>query len=189
MCPSISGLGGSDDGNQTAFEQVVNLSCYLHTTYDIDIYTVAFGTASSVNGTKTLNLSAACDNVTHFYTTNNISAIAEIYQNISSSIVSGFSALESQLIVFSGNSFAESVLYPDSYISYNFTPVISPPVPGEIEVTFESPKFTSCNQTIQIPENVRVLDAKITSYSGSHWTDYLSIDGVEVYNLSKYDSS
>jgi hypothetical protein len=189
MCPDIANLGGSSDGNETAFEQVINISCYLHNNLNISMYSVAFGTASSVNGTKTLNLSAACDNVTHFYTTTNVSAIAQIYQDIASSIVSGFSSRESQAMVFTGGSFAESTLYPDSYIAYNYTSIVEPPIPGEIEVSFESSKFNGCNQTIIIPQGVRVLDAKITSYSGQHWTDYLSIDNIEVYNLSKYDSS
>jgi len=188
MCPDIPNLGGSSDGTETAFEQVVNISCYLHTKYNISMYSVAFGTASSINGTKTLNLSAACDDPTHFYTTTNVSAIAQIYQDIASSIVTGFSSRESQAIIFSGGSFASSTLYPDSYISYNYTSIITPPNPGEIELTFESPKFTTCNQTITIPEEVRIIDAKITSYSGPHWTDYLSVNGVEVFNLSKYNS-
>ncbi len=189
MCPTIADLGGSEDGNETAFAQVVNLSCYLHNSRNISIYSVAFGTSSSINGTKTLNLSAACDNSTHFYTTTDVSAIADIYQDIASSIVSGFSTRESQAMIFSGSAFAESTLYPDSYIAYNYTSLISPPVPGEIEITFESSKFNDCSPTINLPSGMRIIDAKITSYSGQHWTNYLSIDDVEVYNLSKYNSN
>ncbi|MGV8086044.1 MAG: hypothetical protein ACP5N1_00280 [Candidatus Woesearchaeota archaeon] len=180
-CPNIPGLW-------TALNQLVNISCYIHNTYDVSMYSVAFGTQITPAGTLALNLSAACDNSSHFYTTNNVSAIADIYQDIASSIVSGFSSRESQAIVFSGGTFAESTLYPDSYIAYNYNSSVMPPVTGEIEVSFESQKFSNCTEIINIPEGVRVIDAKITSYSGPHWTDYLSIDGIEVYNLSHYGS-
>jgi len=103
-------------------------------------------------------------------------------------MLSGFFAIESQLIIFSGGTYASSNLYPDSYISYNFTPIVQNATPNEIEVTVESPKFTSCNSQVYIPAGIKVIDAKIVSYSGIHWTDFLSVNGDDVYDLSRYNS-
>jgi len=64
---------------------------------------------------------------------------------------------------------------------------VSPATPGEIEVTFESPKFSNCTPQVYIPAGLRIVDAKIVSYSGIHWTDYLGVNNNQVYNLSNYD--
>jgi len=166
----------------------MNISCYLHAKYDVSIFSVAFGTSVGADGIKALNMSASCDNTSHFYNSNNISGLSDIYDKLADTINSEHFKTESQTIVFSSGSFAASTLYPDSYILYNYSTSVIPPSPGEIELTFESSKFSSCNDSIEIPEGVRVIGAKIVSYSGPHWTDYLSIDNIEVFNLSKYNS-
>jgi len=192
-CPDYASLDGGSSFNvygwERPIEQLYNISCYLNNKYNIGIFAVAFGSGLSDDGIKSLNMSAACDNATHFYNANNVSGLSNIYQSIASSILSGFLATQSQVILFSGGSFAPSTLYPDSYISYNFTPIVSPATPDEIEVVFESPKFTDCDPQVNIPSGLRVVDAKIVSYSGIHWTDYLNVNGNEAYDLSEYNPS
>lgn len=189
MCPNIPGLGGSSDGDERAFEQVINTSCYLHNKYNISIYSVAFGTAVSLNGTKTLNLSAACDNASHFYAATDVSEIADIYQDIASSATGGFFTKESQALVFSGGNFSASNLYGDSYISYTYTPVTEPPEPNEISVEMQTAQFNDCSATVDLPTGIKVVDAKVTSYSGKHWTRTLIINSNVVYNLTDYNSN
>ena len=192
MCPNVPSItdpGGGAAGTEQALEQLYNISCYLHSKYNVGLYAVAFGAGVSPMGVKTLNMSASCDNSSHFYMSSNASGLSNIYQSIAGSILSGFLAVQSQVILFSGGTFAPSTLYPDSYISYNFNPIVQAATPDEIEVTFESPKFTNCNPQINIPPGLRVVDAKIVSYSGIHWTDYLSVNGNETYNLENYNSN
>ncbi|RJQ16826.1 hypothetical protein C4573_02055 [Candidatus Woesearchaeota archaeon] len=189
QCPNLPTLGGSADGDERALEQVVNLSCYLNDYHNISVFTVAFGLGISENGTKALNLSAACDNSSHFYTSNNISGLADLYQDIADSILTGFGSVKSQIIVTSGGGFDVSNLYPDSYIEYSYKPLIETPDKNEISIVAESDKFSSCNASIDIPSGIRVIDAKVISYSGEHWTDYAAFNGQQVFNLSLYDNA
>ncbi|MEM4260440.1 MAG: hypothetical protein QXG00_04345 [Candidatus Woesearchaeota archaeon] len=188
QCPDLADIGTSGDGEENAFEQVINISCYLHNYYNVSIYTVAFGIGTSLYATRMLNKSASCDNSSHFYLANNVSGLADIYQDIADSILNSFSTRESQIIIVSGGNYEESILYPDSYIEYNYTPLVNSPDVNEIELVIETPKFNNCTPVVDIPGGVRVIDSKIVSYSGQHWTDFVSINGVEVYNLSKYDN-
>lgn len=179
-CRDIPAIGAASD-------QVVNLSCYLHNNYNISIYTVAFG--PEIAGRQTLSIAAACDNSSHYYLADNVSGLADIYQDIADSILTGFSTRESQVIVVSGGGYEESTLYPDSYIEYNYSPIVNNPDVNEIELVIESPKFSVCNPQIDIPTGLRIIDSKLVSYSGEHWTDFLSVNGIEVYNLSRFDNT
>jgi hypothetical protein len=40
-----------------------------------------------------------------------------------------------------------------------------------------------------LPPNIEVQDAFVTSYSGVHWTKEVSVNGMNVFNLTKYGST
>lgn len=171
-----------------AISQLVNVSCYLHNYHNISIYSIAFGEVST-NGRLGLQMAAACDNASHFYSSKNASGLSQIYQDIADSILTGFSTRQSQVIVVSGGGYEKSTLYPDSYIDFNYTPIVGKPETNEILLSFESEKFQNCTPQVEIPLGIRIIDSRIISYSGHHWTDFVSVNNKEVFNLSHYDSN
>jgi len=174
--PSDGGSWNCDDND--ADQEAIDFACLAHNLYNISIYAVAFGSGAD---TDTLNQSACCDNCSHFYTSNNVTELTEIYEDIAEKMLEATRDSQS-LMIESG--FTNSILYNDSYIEIEYDPNVNMLVPGEITITLETPKFDDCTPSIDIPEGVRIIDAKITSYSSQYWTDYLSINGNEVFNLS-----
>ncbi len=190
-CPNSSdsftgNLCGDHQPIGLSAEQAYNISCHLFDQHNISLFSVVFGNVSA-DGRLTLNLSVSCDNSSHFYDYNNVSGLAEIYQDIADSILTGFSSRQSQIIVTTGD-YEKSTLYPDSYIEFGYNPIVEEPHANEISLTFESPKFSSCNPQIFIPEGLRIIDSRITSFSGHHWTDFVGINSHEVFNLSHYNA-
>jgi hypothetical protein len=62
------------------------------------------------------------------------------------------------------------------------------PHPNEISVEMQTDQFNNCLVNIDIPSGIRIGDAKVTSYSGEHWTKTLIVNSNVVYNLSQYGS-
>jgi hypothetical protein len=107
-----------------------------------------------------------------------------------------------QKATITGNVIFNNVLYPDSYIEFRYSPVVIPYQYGEISLTREASRLKDLTgDTISTPykegwfnisDQVKVVDAKITSYSSDYWTDMLWINssttGVweEVYNLTYF---
>jgi hypothetical protein len=91
--------------------------------------------------------------------------------------------------VITGGNVSASNLYRDSYISYNYTPVAQISELNEISVEIQSKQFENCSAQVNIPDGVTIVDAKVTSYSGLHWTRVLKINSNVVYNLTGYDSN
>jgi hypothetical protein len=176
-CTTISGW-------ETPSQEVIRKACEAHNLYNITVYTIAFGNAGQ-SAINTLNASACCDDCSHFYSSNNAEEILEIYKRIAQDmIIIGF---EQQGMNITGN-LTESILYPDSYIEVKYNPTITLQF-GNIPVPLESPAFGNnlSDGMFEVAQNVNVLDAKVTSYSGDMWTDYLNINNLtEVYNLSYY---
>jgi hypothetical protein len=92
----------------------------------------------------------------------------------------------------------ENVLYPDSHIEFNYTPVLNPFEYGEIELTRQTDRlknllnFNSNGSFVEadyfIPENVKVVDERVTSYSSQYWTDrvYVMDNMTRIYWLGYY---
>ncbi|RLC75416.1 MAG: hypothetical protein DRJ03_30300 [Chloroflexi bacterium] len=113
--------------------------------------------------------------------------IAEVIANVS---------LQAQMINITGNVSMDNILYPDSYIKFDTS---APPMlkHGETLLTLESLPFGNniSNGTFFVPNKTRPIDAKVTSYSGPYWTNFLKINSSntggwkEVYNLTDYGSN
>jgi hypothetical protein len=110
--------------------------------------------------------------------------LQDIYRQIAYDILSR--AVQINQLVSTVGNVTKSILYPDSYIEINYTPISERADYDEIGVNIEEKKFTSCNPSFEIPGGIRVSDAKVTSYSGEHWTDSLIVNSIEVFNLSSY---
>jgi hypothetical protein len=131
---------------------------------------------------------------------NNVDELKKIYGAFGELFVKlGYTT---QQATITGNTNFNNVLYPDSRIEFQYSPDIIPYEYGEISLTREASRLKDLTgDTISIPykegwfnisDQVKVADAKITSYSSDYWTDMLWInssvtgDWEEVHNLTYY---
>jgi hypothetical protein len=201
--------------------ETVNKSCEARDIYGINVYAVAFGIHADVdllNQTACWNCTA-CDpsedlnnpdcwlsDCNPVYTSDDADELKKIYRKIAKEIVEiGYAA---QRVNITGGVPLENILYTDSYIEYNYTPliIVDPDEHGRVSITREGKRlreftgedFITDQATktkegwYDIPEGVTLVDAKITSYSSEFWTDRLLInssatgDWVTIYNLTNY---
>jgi len=194
-CPSIGAFGACGWSNEYRYsaEQLVNLSCYYAQRQNMSIYSVAFGDVAAC-GKLALNLSALCDPdytplEPHYFESDDPEGLSHIYGHIANELRLSFSIKKSQIISFEGD-FEKSILYPDSYIYLNYSPIVEPMIHGEVPLYFESPDFGGCVLNFTIPNQIRILEANLLSYSGEHWTDFVSVNNslgtFIAYNLSQF---
>lgn len=77
-----------------------------------------------------------------------------------------------------------TILHEDSYIKTEFNPEDLMAY-GELSFVLSSPPFNdtvNCKGYLYVPEDVKIVDAKVTSYSSEHWTDFLSVQNAQGYN-------
>jgi hypothetical protein len=179
-----NGLSGSC-GTSNSKQEAIDFACYANTNYNISIYAVAFSSAAD---TSTLQSIADCDNSSHFYQSDNVTGLQEIYQDIAAEMIDLFVEVEAQTIIVSGN-FSENTLYPDSYIELEYSSIVDNLEYGEMPLFFEEYIFNeSCSASINIPSELEIIDSKVTSYSGLYWTNYVSVNSNPVFELSDYGS-
>ena len=164
--------------------QAVEKACEAKSAYGISIYTVLFGDTANQNAIDTLNDSACCDDCSHFYTASNSDELIEIYSQIAQSV--GNITFQAQSVNLSSGNLIRSILYPDSYIAFNYTPLQAQF--NKVPLSFETDRFNNniSSGTLTIYPNTSVSEAKVTSYSGAKWTDNLIVNGNNVYRLSDY---
>jgi hypothetical protein len=131
---------------------------------------------------------------------NNVDELKKIYGTFGQMFaILGYTTQKANI---TGNVNFNNILYPDSRIEFQYSPVIIPYQYGEISLTKEAPRLkdlTGDNISIPYkegwfnnPDQVKVVDAKITSYSSEYWTDMLWINSSatggwnSVYNLTYY---
>lgn len=158
---------------------------------NITVYTVGYGEGADENTLRQI----ACDE-SKYYRSSNVSQLIEIYKEIAEEIAKA--SYRAQTINITGTISTENVLYPDSYIEFNYIPVLNPFEYGEIELTRQTerlknlPGFNSNESFVEadyyIPENVKVVDERVTSYSSQYWTDRVYVDDnmTRVYWLGDY---
>lgn len=155
-------------------------ACQAKENWGATVYAVGY---SDDADDATLSAIAACGMGRHV-TSADSEELQDFYTDVAYSIIAA--AVQSQTVVVQG-AYESSVLYNDSYINITYTPITFDPQPGEIELVFQSPQFGGCTGTVDIPSGVRLVEAVVTSYSGDHWTDLVSVGGTTVFNLSRYN--
>lgn len=149
---------------------------------NITVYAIGFGEGMSASGHAVME-QIAC-NSSLYYNATNVSALAQIYENISNQILVAAN-YSSQTLEILGN-YSTAYLYNGSYIDLYYDPLVAPDNQGKISLTFESEQFGGCDATIPIPAGIQITDAMVTSFSSKHWTKSVLVNGVEVFNLSDY---
>ncbi|MBW2995308.1 VWA domain-containing protein, partial [Candidatus Woesearchaeota archaeon] len=175
--------GTSDSTN--APQSTIDAGQYACNNESITVYTIGFGQGISPQGTQTL-IDTAC-NESLYYNATDTSMLAEVIKNISLQILK--TSFEFQTAF---SNYTNSTLYNDSYVEFVYDPATPPVVFGKIPFTTEGP-VTGNNVSdgyFDVLENVTVIDARVTSYSGNKWTNRLSINNsiynTTVYNLTEY---
>jgi hypothetical protein len=171
-----------------AADDAIELAREAHDDYGITIHTVGFD--SSV-GKGTLEEIAQVGGG-EYYEGNTVSELEDIYEDIAETIVASATHV-AQTIVVGGDVSMNNTLYPDSHINLSFSSIAALRE-GEIAVTLETAPFGNSltNGSFKVPNGTRIIDAKVTSYSGAYWTDRLYVKNAtdtffrEAYLLSDY---
>jgi hypothetical protein len=163
---------GTGDAKQDAIEAAQS-AC----SQGIRVYTIGFGADVDEATLQAM----ACGGGSYHSATNPLE-LENVYREIAGEI-SSVSYVEQ----IAANVTASSTLNYTSYIHVNYTPVV-PIEFGKVPITTETDRFDNniTQGTLTIPQNISVIDAKVTSYSGSKWTDNLIVNGGQVYKLSDY---
>lgn len=175
QCGDLVSYRASNDSIQDA--------CRAYNTTNATVYSIGFGPVSTCDiGNQTLKGIANCGKGA-FYSSGNATELANIYNAIAQQILNA--SFTEQISNFTG-SFSKTTLYPNSYIEFNYT---IPDIQfNKLPIGFETDRFGNnvSSGTLTIYANASVLDAKVTSYSGSKWTDNLIVNGNNIYRLSDY---
>jgi hypothetical protein len=152
--------------------------------FNATVFTIAFGPVEScTNATDTLIKIADITNGTYNHSSNP-QELRKIYQNISYSILERITLVSQTAKVPEG--FTPSTLYNDSYVIATHDQPSGRALPNEIEITRQTPPFASCTPTVTLPTQMRFQEAHIVSYSGQHWTDFVSVNNQVAFNLSDF---
>lgn len=180
MSDGIANTECSEQGTGDPAQDAIQAACEAYDDHGIIVYAVGFG--EDVDET-TLQSIAACGGGSYYYT--NTTELEAIYREIAQEI-SAFSREAQTLTIIGDVNISTLYGYPDSYIEYVYDPIFIQPAYGEITLTYDTARFGGCIGYLDIPRNVTVVDAQVTSYSAAHWTDYVHVqDGASttVYSL------
>ena len=150
----------------------------------ITVFTIGFGSSMTAQGHYAMQHTAC--NSSLYYNATNTSQLQSVFDNITQQILLAAN-FSSQTVTVNGN-FTPSRLFGSSYIDIYYTPLSDASEQNKISLVTESSQFNGCNATITLPPNVEIQDAFVTSYSSNHWTKQLSVNGVLIFNLTKYGS-
>jgi len=164
--------GGTENTND--IQWAINASCNAWNNYGIKVYTIGFG--SDVDN-ATMQAIAACGNGTYYFS--NVSELANIYQQVANDIIQG--SYNEQTVYVNGN--YSTKLYPDSYIQFNYS---RNSIPYGLITTFEKKFSDDYYGNFSIPENSKIIEAKVATYSGPRWTSNVEVNNYSIYNLSLY---
>jgi hypothetical protein len=181
--------GAQCDG---AIANAIWSSAHAYSQLDAIVHSVGFGPVDDCeNANYTLTRIAEEGNGSYCYSADP-AALEDCYVRFAEDIVEA--SISSQIVNLSG-SVTPSTLYPNSHISYEYTPIASPLAYGDITLSYDTPRFNdavSCEGIFYLPESVEAIEATATSYSSEHWTHHLQLQnsgGARVlFRLGDYGS-
>jgi hypothetical protein len=189
-CTSLNDVTGTgwDGGCGAGATNSLNWSVYAGQTAcanNITVFTIGFGTGMSAAGKSAMQRTAC--NSSLYYTANDTAQLQTVFNNITQKILIAAN-FSSQTVTVVGN-FTPSRLFGSSYIDVYYDPLLDTEEQNKISLVTETSQFNGCNASILLPPNIEVQDAFVTSYSGVHWTKEVSVNGMNVFNLTKYGST
>lgn len=163
----------------------INDACRAYNTTNATVYSIGFGPLSTCpSANQTLISIASCGRGTS-YSSTNASQLSNIYSTIAQQILSATFSDQTINASFS----LGTKLFPNSFIEFNYT--IPDTQFNKLPLGFETSRFGNniSSGYLYIYPNTSVSDAKVTSYSGSKWTDNLVVNGNTVYRLGDYGAN
>jgi len=147
---------------------------------NITVFTIGFGNDADSATMQRMNCSGG-----KYYDAVDTSALQQAYSQIAGEISK--LSFAGQTINATG-ALARSVVYPSSFIEFNYSVPASPF--NKLPLGFETDRFNNniSSGTLIIYANTSVSEAKVTSYSGTKWTDKLVVNGNNAYLLSDFGS-
>jgi len=163
--------------NGTAVSDAVQ-SAWDACALNFTVYSIGFGNDVDSITMSRLNCSGG-----KFFNATNATKLQDTYSQIAGEI--NQLSFSEQTINTSG-SLIRSIIYPSSYIEFNYSS--QPIVFNQLPMVFETDRFgnNASGGFMTVYPNASVYDAKVTSYSGSKWTDNLVVNGDIVYRLGDY---
>jgi len=176
--PELTGTSDLDgDGTaDTARDHAINASCMAFDNDNITVHAIGFGTG--VDET-TLQAIKDCGNGTYEFA--DLGDLEEIYEDLIEDILEA--AFEEQTLIVPGDLFTQ--VFADSYIDFTYEPQ---PFPLGLVITSEKAFKNKTSGEYKIPVNAKIVETRVSSYSGPRWTDTLDINGNRVYSLPDYES-
>jgi len=176
MSDGAANIDCTQQPNSTAIADAVQ-SAWDACNQGISVYSIAFGADADTATMQRMNCNGG-----KYYNAVDTSNLQQAYKDIAGEI--NKLSFSEQIVNITGLS--KSTLYPSSYIEFNYT---APDIQfNKIPLSFETERFSNniSSGTLTIYPNTSVLDARVTSYSGTKWTDNLVVNGNTVYRLSDY---
>ncbi|MBI2655540.1 VWA domain-containing protein [Candidatus Woesearchaeota archaeon] len=146
----------------------------------ISVYAIAFGADADTATMQRMNCSGG-----KYYNAVDASNLQQAYKDIAGDI--NKLSFSGQTINATG-ALERSLVYPSSFIEFNYSVILSPF--NKLPLGFETDRFGNnvSSGTLIVYANTSVSEAKVTSYSGTKWTDKLVVNGNNVYSLSDFGS-
>jgi hypothetical protein len=149
---------------------------------NVTVFAIGFGEGMSSQGHQDMQ-QIAC-NSSLYYNATDVDQLAQVYEEISNRILVAANYSSQTLNIVGNYSLAQ--LFEDSYIDLYFEPISQSDKQGKLSLTFESDQFNGCSANIFLPDQVEIIDAYVTSFSGKHWTKEVVVNGITVFNLTEY---
>jgi hypothetical protein len=178
-CDGFNDYTGSDRTNAEARQDAIDSACEAYQNHDITVHAVAFGTDADED---TLQQIATCGNGTYY--SGSIEEIIELYEEISQDIIE---ASYSEQTISATEGFQTTTLYPDSYIEIGQTS--TPTTITGLVLTIEDQFDNTSAGTFTIPQDSTAISAKAISYSGPRWTDSVSANENNIFQLNEYGNN
>ncbi len=183
--------GGSDDCTGSDCEGPINSSIYsayrVHTYQNATVDTIGFGPVSNCTNANYTLTEMAYEGNGSYFASQDPSKLANIYLTIARRINNKSAIYEYQRILVNN---VTSELYDNSYILINYTPLNKPYVYGKIPLRIETDSFNNniTQGEFLVPENTSVIEGYATSYSSYYWSNNLTINSKQVFNLNDFGS-
>jgi len=171
-----SGDMDGDGSSDTAKDDAIKAACDAWYNHGISVFTVSYGEDADQN---TLSYMANCTDGA-FYDSSNAEELEEMYLLIATYLIQ-FTKTQVANYSFVNH----TMIYPDSYIHFNYTPEVIQPQHGEIPVVIEGNRFGNniSQGNLFIPEGNRLTSLTAASYSADYWTDNVTVTSSHGRNI------
>ncbi len=176
QCTECTNNPGAADNAVFAAERAAN-------DLNATIFTIGFGPVDDCGQAEDMLMQIANHGNGTYQHSSDVEELRMIYQNVSMEILEMLEQVNQTVVT--GENITGSTLYGDSHINFTYKPIVESISPGKISVNVHEP-LPQCNYTVSIPEELEVVDAKVTSYSGTHWSDLLIVNNETVFNMTNY---